>query len=547
MTETWEVPCSAPWRRALWLSAGLGTAVTVLEAARATHQGTPPNPWSGIGPLVTLISFAMLHAVSHRVTADADGVHLRSLLRRRHIPWSDISDLRVRRMHTDNWRVPETHRIMVVLRGRRKRLLPLPVCRSAAELPDFEAKLAALRALHRRHAPASAPRTDRVPVISARTAGRSWAGSLALCVLLLAGAGTALAFVPAAETNKRAWEAAAPCTAATPTAERGECLTTLRAEIERTDANRPKQRSWLYFTEGRPLERLGVSREAALDFEAGDRVELTVWRREVREVSGAGHLWREHFPGAGDVVMVAAACLLAAGLPGARILMRLRGRRLPEDEVLPSALPFAGALAGTAGWLLPLCYLHPLDFLASPAVTAWTAGGSVASAGLFAWAWYASRIRRPDTRTGAGTGTGAESGTGTAPGTAAVTGTSGTTGARGTTARGDVFLAARFLEHTDYNPNGFGSHVVLGDGPPAVAPHRGPGRFAVKPLPVERLTVRTVRRPRGGDGEAVPRKWHIAELDDAGTPVRLAAAPADLARIVAELRRRPGAPAESGV
>ncbi|WP_432069410.1 PH domain-containing protein [Streptomyces sp. AA1529] len=544
MTETWEVPCPAPWRRALWLSAGLGTAVTGLEAARAIHLGTPPNPWAGIGLLVALISCALLHAVSHRVTADADGVHLRSLLRRRHIPWSDISDLRIRRMHTDNWRVPETHRIMVVLRGRRKRLLPLPMCRSAAELPDFEAKLAALRALHRRHAPASAPRTDRVPVISARTAGRTWAGSLALCVLLLTGAGTALAFVPAAETEKSAWEAAVPCTAATPAAERTECLTTLRAEIERTDANQPKQRSWLYFAEGRPLERLGVSREAALDFEAGDRVELTVWRRQVREVSGAGHIWREHFPGAGDVLMVAAGCVLAAGLPGARILMRLRGRRLPEDEVIPSALPFAGALAGTAGWLLPLCYLHPLDFLASPAVTAWTAGGSAASAGLFAWAWYTSRIRRPDAATGAGTGTGTESGTAAAP---AGTSPAGTSPPRESAARGDVFLSARFLEHTDYNPTGFGTHVVLGDGPPAVAPHGGPGRFAVKPLPVERLTVRNVRRPRGGDGEAVPRKWHIAEIDDAGTPVRLAAAPADLARIVAELRRHAGAPADSGV
>ncbi|WP_431981497.1 PH domain-containing protein [Streptomyces qinglanensis] len=545
MTETWNVPCSAPWRRALWISAALGTAVTGLAAARAIHLGTPPSPWSGIGPLVALISFALLRAVSHQVTADADGVHLRSLLRRRHIPWRDISDFHIRRMHTDNWRVPETHRIVLVLRGRRKRLLPLPVCRSAAELPDFEAKLAALRALHRRHAPATAPRTDRVPVISSRTAGRSWAGSLALCVLLLAGAGTALAFVPAAGTEKRAWEAAVPCTAATPAAARAECLTTLRAEIERTDPNRPKQRSWLYFTEGRPLERLVVSREAALDFEPGDRVELTVWRHEVRKVTGAGHVWREHFPGAGDVLMVAAGCLLAAGLPGARILMRLRGRRLPEDEVIPSALPFAGALAGTAGWLLPLCYLHPLDFLASPAVTAWTAGGSAASAGLFAWAWYASRIRRPDAATGAGTGTGTASRTGTESETAAAP--AGTSAPRESAARGDVFLPARFLEHTDYNPTGFGSHVVLGDGPPAVAPHRGPGRFGVKPLPVERLTVRNVRRPRGGDGEGVPRKWHIAEIDDAGTPVHLVAAPADLARIVAELRRYAGAPADPGV
>ncbi|MFH9177887.1 hypothetical protein ACH4LA_21895 [Streptomyces albogriseolus] len=51
-------------------------------------------------------------------------------------------------------------------------------------------------------------------------------------------------------------------------------------------------------------------------------------------------------------------------------------------------------------------------------------------------------------------------------------------------------------------------------------------------VPVRRLTVRTVRRPRGGDGDGVPRSWDVAELDDEGTPIRLAAAPADLARIL---------------
>lgn len=39
----------------------------------------------------------------------------------------------------------------------------------------------------------------------------------------------------------------------------------------------------------------------------------------------------------------------------------------------------------------------------------------------------------------------------------------------------------------------------------------------------------------GGDGDTVPSSWHIAELDDAGTPVRLAAAPDDLTRILREL------------
>ncbi|MGO4756137.1 PH domain-containing protein, partial [Streptomyces sp. 2MCAF27] len=99
----------------------------------------------------------------------------------------------------------------------------------------------------------------------------------------------------------------------------------------------------------------------------------------------------------------------------------------------------------------------------------------------------------------------------------------------------EAFLAARFLEHTDYNPHGFGTHIVLGGGPPAVTPHPGPGRFAAKRIPVERLSVANVRRARGSDGDTVPRSWHIAELDDAGEPVRLAAAPDDLVRIIREL------------
>ncbi|MFE3637102.1 hypothetical protein [Streptomyces sp. NPDC059168] len=40
----------------------------------------------------------------------------------------------------------------------------------------------------------------------------------------------------------------------------------------------------------------------------------------------------------------------------------------------------------------------------------------------------------------------------------------------------EVFLAARSLESTDYSPHIFGTHIVLGGGPPAVAPHPGPGR-----------------------------------------------------------------------
>jgi len=52
---------------------------------------------------------------------------------------------------------------------------------------------------------------------------------------------------------------------------------------------------------------------------------------------------------------------------------------------------------------------------------------------------------------------------------------------------------------------------------------------------VERLTVKQVRRARGSDADIISDSWHIAEIDDAGTPVRLTAAPDDLARIVRAL------------
>ncbi|MGY0055814.1 PH domain-containing protein [Streptomyces sp. LZ34] len=510
MTDTWEVTCRPPWKRPLWFFVGLGAAGASLAVVRMVFWGRLLDVWLGAGLLLALVGIASLHAVTAQVSADADGLRSRTLLRRRSVAWRDIADLRVRLKYANTPRVQETRRVSVVLRDGRKRLLPLPQSLSPHD-PDFDAKLEALRALHRRY---GAPESSHLRVVSYRTAGRGWAGSLGLCALLLAGAGLAAWFVPSFASDERAWRSAIPCTAGTPATERDTCLTTLPAVIARTEANPPKQRSWLYFTDGRPLERLMVSSDAAGEFQAGDSVELTVWRGQVREVAGEGHVWREHIPGAGELAVLAAVFALAAGYPGAQVLLRLRGRRLPDDEVLPSALPFAAALAGTALWLLPLCYLHPTTLLASPAPITWAATGSLVTLALFAWAWRATRVRAP----GAFGATGAAQ----VPEVDAEKET-------------EAFLAARFLEHTDYNPLGFGTHIVLGGGPPAVTPHPGPGRFAAKRIPVERLTVKNVRRARGSDGDTVPRSWHIAELDDAGEPVRLAAAPDDLTRIIREL------------
>ncbi|MEE1744528.1 PH domain-containing protein [Streptomyces sp. NPDC006641] len=516
MNDVREVICRPRRRLPWWFLVGLGAAGASLAAVRGAYRGTFLDAWLSIGVLLALLGVLALGMVTTRVSADAYGVHSRTLLRRRSVPWGDITGLRILLKHESSHRIPEVRRVGLVLRNGRRRLLPLPQCGLPDDRAEFDAKVDALHALHVRH---GAPDSSHIPVISRRTAGRSVSWALILCALLLAGAGAAAWAVPDSTSYARAWQSAVPCAAGagagTGTTERRDCLTTVPAVIAKAEVRRPKQSSWLYFADGRPLERLAVSREGAQGFGAGDSVEVTFWRDRVMKVAGAHHVWREHVSAAGEMAVLAAALALTAGYPAARVLLRLRGRRLPDDEVLPSALPFVGVLVGTALWLLPLCYRHPTDPFTSPATIAWAAAGSAATLGLSVLAWRATRVRTPR---------GAES-----------TGKPGKAGAAD-----EVFVAARFLEQTDYNPHFFGTHIVLGDGPPAVTPHSGPGRFAAKPIPVERLTVKGVRRLRGSDGDTVPGGWHIAELDDAGSPVRLAAAPADLTRIIRELRPAAG-------
>ncbi|MEU2022758.1 PH domain-containing protein [Streptomyces sp. NPDC016469] len=497
MADAGEVTFRATGARVLWWCVALGAAGAALTAVSAVYG----RGLLGIaGLLVALVGLCTLYAATARVSADASALRTRTLLRRRTMPWSGIAELRV---YVQYGRNQQIHRVSVLLCDGRTRRLPLALSGMSGDHADFDARLDALRALHRRHGD---PGPAHVPVIASGSAGRSPAVSWILCVLLLAGAGLAAWSVPGAASEERAWKAAVPCTAATPAAERGECLSTLHAVIARTAAGKGNSGSRLYFADGRPLARLRVDREAAGAFRPGDRVDLTVWHRQVREVAGAHHVWHDSVAGAGELAVMAALAALAAGYPGALLVLRRRGRRLPDDEVLPSALPFAGALAGTAVWLLPFCYRHSADPFGSPGSLAWVATGTAATLGMLVWAWHATRIRTPGDAPATGAGSSAE-----------------------------LFLPARFLEHTDYNPHCFGTHIVLGDGPPAVTPHPGPGRFAARRIPVERLTVTRVRRVRGGDGDGVQRSWHIAEIDDAGAPVRLAAAPEDLSRILDEL------------
>ncbi|MDT0322332.1 PH domain-containing protein [Streptomyces millisiae] len=503
MNNVGEMHFRADRRPALWTLTGVGAAGVALAAVAVVFWGELLPLWLTAGFFFAVLGVSGPYGLSARVSADAYGLRSRVLVRRRSVAWADVADLRVR--VTDTHKYGQYHRVSVLTRHGREWRLPLPYRNGAADDGRFDADVAALRALHRGY---GAPESDHLVVVSNRTAGGGRRlVPLVLTVLLLAGAvGTAL-LAPHLGSERREWRSATPCAADTPTGERDGCRTTLPAVIAETDmapSNRPRQSSWLYLVDGRPLERVEVSAEAAEAFRPGDAVELTLWRGQVREVVGERHTWREHVPGAGDAAVASAALALAAGYPAARLVLLRRWRRLPDDEVLPSALPFAGALLGTALWLLPLCYLRPTAPLGSAETAAWAAAGSLVTVGLLRWAWRATRVRAPQA---------------VAPEAPAV-------------ADEDVFVSARFLEHTDYNPHGFGTHVVIGGGPPAVTPHPGPGRFAARPIPTGRLRLREVRRARGADGETVPRSWHVAEFDDAGTPVRLAAAPDDLARVV---------------
>ncbi|MGW0595883.1 PH domain-containing protein [Streptomyces sp. NPDC002776] len=479
-------------RRGLRVVVGIMAAGAVLAALALALGG--PVPLAGVGALCLGLGLAALRLATAEVRAGARGIRAR----RRAVPWPDVAELRIR---VKTWpRGEQSRHVLLVLRDGSERQLPQPVAWSEPDT-DFDTGLDALRALHRRH---GAPESDHLVVVSQRTAGRGSVWVPVLCVLLLAGAGLAAWLVPHVDADRREWRAAAPCTATTPAEDRRECLTRIPAVIERTEQDGPRRGSLLYFADDRPIDRLTVSREAAQEFEPGDRVELTAWRGEVMEVAGSRHVWRQHVPVPGDLAAVAAVLALAAGYPGTLTLMRLRGRRLPAGEVLPPALPFAAVLVGTGAWLLPLCHRHPTTLFGTPRTVAWAAAGTAATLAMAAWAWRATRVRPPQ---------------GNAP------------EEEREEEREEVFLPARFLEVTDYNPHGFGTHIALGgDRPPAVTP--GPGRFAARTLPVRRLTVKEVRRVRGTDGDTVPRSWHTADLDDAGTPVRLAAAPADLARIL---------------
>ncbi|MFE1885610.1 PH domain-containing protein, partial [Streptomyces diastatochromogenes] len=210
MTTVPEATCRPPHERPLWFLVVLGAAGAGLAAVRLADRGVP-DVWTAVGLSLALAGVVSLHHVTTRVSADAYGVHARTLLRRRSVAWGDIADVRVLLTYAHTSRAHESRRVGLALRDGHRLRLPLPRSWSPDD-PDFDAKLDALRALHRRH---GRPESSDLPVISHRTAGGGWAGSLALCALLLACAGVAAWFVPNAASDEQAWRSARPCTAET--------------------------------------------------------------------------------------------------------------------------------------------------------------------------------------------------------------------------------------------------------------------------------------------------------------------------------------------
>lgn len=230
MTDTPDLTLNPRNRRALWCSVALGAAGTALAAVRVAYGAGFPDPAAAVGLLLTVLGLVCLYAASARVSADARGLRSRTLLRRRDMPWSDVADLRT---YVQYGRNQEIHRVSVLLRDGRTRRLPLPISASSGDRAAFDAKLDALRALHRRH---GSPESSHAPVLTYCTAGRGSAVSWILCVLLLAGAGLAAWFVPVATSEERAWAASVPCAAGTPSSERGECRSSTSAVIAESEA-----------------------------------------------------------------------------------------------------------------------------------------------------------------------------------------------------------------------------------------------------------------------------------------------------------------------
>ncbi|MFD6425123.1 PH domain-containing protein [Streptomyces sp. NPDC060198] len=558
MIEAPAVTYRPAHHRALFLGGLTAIALAALAIAGVGAGVAHGTGWRMSGPaagaaavtaaLLAVAGLLTLRAAAPAVRADAHGLCHRQLSRNRSVPWPEVAVLRVHRPYPHSRR-PGRSRLSVVLRDGGEHFLPLPPPSWRGVTPandpsgegEFEARVGALRALHRRY---GSPDPDLPSLVVPETVPYStvpFISALVGCLLLVLGLGTAVLGIPQALAYERAWNPPVLCAAGTPVENRLDCLVVVTGVIEGIEATGERKPAWLFFTDGGPTVDIYVSYETARSFREGDRVDVTYWRGAVEQVAGEHARWREEAMYPGALAALLAGFWLAACYPVAQIVVRVRVRRTPGAVALPLALPFAGVLVATALWLLPLCVLRRPYPLGSPTTVAWAIAGTVVTAGLLVLAFRATRPVPPgDTAERHRADAGADAGDGN--GVAAEDG------------REDVFLPAYFVDSVDFDPYHSTTHLVLGpDGSLAVSPHPGPGRFGVRRIPTERLTVLRVRRVQAGEAKrGFPISWQVADLDYQGELVRLRASRTTLDRVLRPLRHTsatfaaaPGAPART--
>ncbi|NGN64372.1 hypothetical protein G5C51_10705 [Streptomyces sp. A7024] len=331
---------------------------------------------------------------------------------------------------------------------------------------------------------------------------------LLLCLAALAGGGyVAVAGVGPEEREARAWEAAEACPAMSGTPDIGrDCRTTVRGVVEETHAERPKRRghapNWIAFRNDKPAPKVNVADfDTAAEYGPGDRVELTWWRGRLMTVSGEGRTFDQNVPAPRALaVLVTVAVPIAAG----GLVLWLGRRRRAGQSVAPGERGDAGGKAflvpilATAAWTILLAALRPGVGVAQGVALACGLGTLALTA--IAWRQTGSRGRPEERVLPAGE---------------------------------DTYVPAMILGRVPYEGHFGGSWIVVRDDSMALVPSKS--RFGAKEIPVRRLRVQHVRRPRAEE-EGVPSSWHVAELLDGDTPVRLTAAPDDLAALLDRIR-----------
>ncbi|MFR9672971.1 PH domain-containing protein [Streptomyces sp. TR02-1] len=131
-----------------WVVSLIGAAALAATAVQWYTVGSLTDEWIiftlCFGIPASILPPYMAHVQLH---VDANGLRIRTPLKRSYIPWHDVTEVQV--TVETAWGF-EIRRVTLLLHGGRTRKLPVPYDRSPRSLdPHFDLKVAQLRALHR--------------------------------------------------------------------------------------------------------------------------------------------------------------------------------------------------------------------------------------------------------------------------------------------------------------------------------------------------------------------------------------------------------------